>query len=114
MPDFDDRFAAPLRGVGVDGETRCAHYDETEDVVALRFACCDAFYPCHRCHEATAGHPAEVWPSARFGEPSVLCGVCRATMTWPAYRAADHACPVCGAAFNPGCSAHAHHYAEAG
>lgn len=112
-PAFDDRFGVPLRGVGVDGQTRCAHYAGPTDVVALRFACCDAFYPCHRCHDATVGHPAEVWPRARFDEPSVLCGVCQATMTWPAYRAAADACPACGAAFNPGCVAHAHHYAEA-
>ena len=113
-PALDDRFAVPLRGLDVDAETRCGHYHGPADVVALRFACCDTFAPCHRCHDATADHPAEVWPCARFDEPSVLCGVCRATMTWPAYRAADHACPVCGAAFNPGCAAHAHYYAEAG
>lgn len=111
-PDLDDRFAVPLRGIAVDAGTRCVHYDGPTDVIALRFACCDAFYPCRRCHDQAADHRAEVWPRVRFFEPSVLCGVCRTTLTWPAYLAAEHTCPACGAAFNPGCAAHADHYAE--
>jgi uncharacterized CHY-type Zn-finger protein len=96
----------------VDAETRCIHYGGPTDVVALRLACCDAFYPCHRCHAEATDHPAQVWPRARFDEPSILCGACRTTMTWPAYLASDHACPACGAAFNPGCAAHTDRYAE--
>ncbi|WP_412069477.1 CHY zinc finger protein [Rubrivirga sp. IMCC43871] len=113
-PETDARFAVSLRGVDVDAETRCAHYDGPTDVIALRFGCCDTFAPCHRCHDETADHPAEVWPRDRFDEPSVLCGACRTTMTWPTYLASGHTCPACGAAFNPGCAAHARHYAEAG
>ncbi|WP_420456176.1 CHY zinc finger protein [Rubrivirga sp.] len=109
---LDDRFGVPLRGVGVDAETRCAHYDGPLDVIALRFGCCGVFYPCHRCHDEAAGHVAEVWPRARFDEPSVLCGACRATLTWPAYLGSGHACPACGAGFNPGCAVHHDRYAE--
>ena len=111
-PRLDDRFGVPLRGVGVDDQTRCAHYDGPTDVVALRFACCETFYPCHACHDRAAGHAAEVWPRARFDEPSVLCGVCRAALTAPQYLACGSACPACGAAFNPGCSAHLGLYLE--
>ena len=111
-PHTDARFAVPLRGVAVDPETRCAHYDGPADRVALRFGCCEAYYPCHRCHDETAGHPAEVWPRARFGEPAVLCGACRTALTASAYLGSGHACPACGAAFNPGCAAHHDLYFE--
>ncbi|WP_412061582.1 CHY zinc finger protein [Rubrivirga sp. IMCC45206] len=113
-PETDARFAVPLRGVSVDAETRCAHYDGATDRVALRFGCCGVFYPCHRCHDETAGHPPAPWLRARFDEPSTLCGACRTTMTAPVYLAADDACPACGAAFNPGCAAHHDLYIEPG
>ena len=112
-PDLDPRFGVPLRGVAVDGQTRCAHYDEAWDVVALRAGCCGVYHPCHRCHAETAGHPAQPWPRARFDEPAVLCGACGATMTARAYLDAGDACPACGAAFNPGCAAHHDLYFEA-
>ena len=112
-PAVDPRFGVPLRGISVDAETRCAHYNGPTDVVALRFACCETYSSCHRCHDEAAGHAAQVWPRARFDEPSVLCGVCRTAMTWPAYLASGNACPACAAAFNPGCAAHAGRYAEA-
>ena len=112
-PETDGRFDVPLRGVAVDDETRCAHYDGPSDRVALRFGCCEVFYPCHRCHDEVAGHPAEVWPRSRSGEPAALCGACRTTMTADAYLGSGSACPTCGAAFNPGCAAHRDLYFEA-
>ena len=112
--DVDVRFAVPLRGVGVDGQTRCVHYDGVRDVIALRAGCCDTYHPCHRCHDETEDHPARVWPRSRFDEPAVLCGVCQTTMTVLAYLASGHACPACGAAFNPGCAAHYDLYFEGG
>lgn len=112
-PAFDDRFPVSLRGVSVDAATRCAHYHGPTDVVALRFGCCGVFFPCHRCHEEAADHPAVPWPRARFDEPAVLCGACNVTMTAVEYLAAADACPTCGAAFNPGCAAHHDLYFEA-
>ncbi|MCU4924591.1 CHY zinc finger protein [Halobacteria archaeon AArc-dxtr1] len=103
-----------VRGVQVGPETRCAHYDGERDVIALRFGCCEAFFPCHACHEAVADHEAEPWPRDRFDEPAVLCGSCGTTLTSTAYLACDHACPSCGVAFNPGCVAHYDHYFEGG
>lgn len=84
-PATDDRFAVPLRGVDVDPETRCAHWDAPVDVVALRFGCCEAYYPCDACHDAVTDHEPEPWPRARFDEPAVLCGGCGATLTATAY-----------------------------
>jgi uncharacterized CHY-type Zn-finger protein len=38
-----------LGGV-VDDQTRCVHYHGPTDVIAMRFKCCDAYFPCLRCH----------------------------------------------------------------
>ena len=111
-PDLDERFAVPLRGIDVDPETRCAHWHEAVDVVALRFACCGTYYPCFRCHEAATDHEPVRWPLDRFDEPAVLCGVCGEAMSAAAYLECDDRCPACGAAFNPGCRAHRDRYFE--
>ncbi len=99
-----------VHGVGLDDETRCAHYDSPRDVIAIEFPCCDEYYACYECHVALAGHDAERWPADARDERAVLCGVCGADLTIDAYLACDHACPACGAAFNPGCGTHHHRY----
>ena len=109
-PSTDDRFSVPLRGIAVDPDTRCAHYDGDRDVIAIQFACCGVYYPCFKCHRATTAHAPTRWPAERKHEPAVLCGVCGTTLSALDYRSADHACPHCGAAFNPGCLAHWNRY----
>ncbi|WP_138004487.1 CHY zinc finger protein [Halalkalirubrum salinum] len=109
-PTVDDRFTVPLAGVDVDEQTRCAHYSTDRDVIAIRFPCCNAYYPCFRCHEAIAEHPTEQWPRDRFDEPAVLCGRCRSTLSVREYLDCEHECPNCGAAFNPGCLTHSPRY----
>ena len=111
-PGHDDRFQVPLRGVDVDPETRCAHWESPVDVIALRFGCCETYYPCASCHDAVTDHEAEPWPRDRFDEPAVLCGVCRETLPAREYLDGDDACPHCGAAFNPGCRRHRDRYFE--
>jgi len=98
-----------VRGVEVDSETRCAHYDTERDVVALTFACCDAYYPCFRCHEAVADHDAKRL-SVESSESAVLCGACGAELTPREFVSGDHECPDCGAAFNSGCADHYERY----
>ena len=95
----------PVRGVEVGPETRCAHYDSERDVVVLRFACCEAFYPCFQCHDAVADHETERL-SVETEETAVLCGVCGAGLTPREFVDGEHRCPDCGAAFNPGCGDH--------
>jgi uncharacterized CHY-type Zn-finger protein len=112
VPATDDRFAVPLRGVAVDDETRCRHWHDAVDVIALRFACCDTYYPCAACHAETTDHDPKRWPRDRFGESAVLCGVCRTTLTVESYLDSGDACPDCGASFNPGCRSHRHLYFE--
>mgnify|MGYP002762035162 FL=1 len=109
-PGTDDRFPVPLRGVAVDAETRCLHWHDPPDVVALRFDCCDTYYPCVTCHDETTDHGTERLPSDRLHEPAVLCGACRQTLTATAYLGCDDTCPHCGAAFNPGCHEHRDRY----
>jgi uncharacterized CHY-type Zn-finger protein len=99
-----------VRGVDVDDETRCAHYDGPSDVVAIRFACCGEYSPCFRCHEAVADHDTEQWSREAFDEAAVLCGACGATLSVREYLDADDACPHCGAAFNPRCATHYDRY----
>ncbi|RLM68820.1 hypothetical protein DVK07_09085 [Halorubrum sp. Atlit-26R] len=101
-----------MRGIDVDSETRCAHWDDPVDVVALRFGCCETYYPCDACHDAAADHEAVPWPRDRFDEPAVLCGACRTTLTARTYLDSDDTCPACGAAFNPGCRKHRDRYFE--
>lgn len=100
-----------VRGVALDGETRCTHYGADEDVVALRFGCCESYYACFKCHEAIADHPPEPWPADRRAEPAVRCGVCGFELTASEYVESD-ACANCDARFNPGCAAHYHIYFE--
>lgn len=101
-----------VRGEDVDAEARCSHYGSRRDVLAIRFPCCDTYYACYDCHAACADHDAERWPIHARDERAVRCGVCGAALTVDGYLAGEHACPACGAAFNPGCTNHHELYFE--
>ncbi len=96
-------------GSTVDDATRCIHYSTVKDIVAIRFRCCDRYYPCFECHSEGESHPAEQWPVADFDRLAILCGNCHTELTISAYRAADE-CATCHAAFNERCRLHAHLY----
>jgi uncharacterized CHY-type Zn-finger protein len=102
-----------VMGIDVDGETRCAHWRSTLDIVAIRMRCCGEYYACKDCHEALADHPIEVWPRAEWSERAILCGACGAELSIGVYLSGDNRCPACGAGFNPGCRRHHHFYFEA-
>ena len=41
----------------VDNETRCIHYHTFLDIIAIKFKCCEKYYPCYQCHnEQIAKH----------------------------------------------------------
>ena len=65
-----------VRGAVLDNETRCAHYHSEIDRIAIKFYCCDTYFPCYECHEeAGCGKPA-VWPTEKFTKNAILCGAC--------------------------------------
>lgn len=97
-------------GIGLDAQTRCAHYKTALDIIAIKMKCCGIYYACKDCHKALADHPIEVWPQAEWIERAVLCGACGYEMSIAQYMAGGYQCPACGAAFNPGCRKHCHFY----
>ncbi len=99
-----------VRGIGLDKQTRCAHYRTDLDILAIRMKCCGVYYACKDCHEVLAGHPIEVWPQAEWTERAVLCGACAYEMTIDHYMTSGYTCPNCGASFNPGCRKHYQFY----
>jgi uncharacterized CHY-type Zn-finger protein len=106
-------MSAAVHGVGVDAQTRCAHWHSALDIIAIRMWCCGEWYACRQCHDELADHAVEVWPAARWDEPAVLCGACGAQLSVRDYLACESQCPACAALFNPGCRTHHHLYFEA-
>ncbi|WP_408606663.1 CHY zinc finger protein [Domibacillus epiphyticus] len=101
-----------VRGSVLDDETRCAHYHKEIDRIAIKFYCCQTYYPCHSCHEEDGCGSAKVWPKERFDEKAVLCGGCGHELTVQEYLDCQSKCPNCSTSFNPGCSLHKHFYFE--
>jgi uncharacterized CHY-type Zn-finger protein len=98
-------------GARIDDQTRCIHYATALDVVAIKFVCCERYYPCHLCHEQEADHPARQWPVAERGQNAILCGVCSTEFSIETYLLTDR-CPSCAASFNPNCRLHSDLYFE--
>ena len=98
-----------VHGATIDDETRCIHYRTAVDIIAIRFACCDRYYPCHLCHGEAETHEAKRWAVADRGAKAVLCGVCKAEMAIATYLTVG-SCPDCGSAFNERCRLHTHLY----
>jgi uncharacterized CHY-type Zn-finger protein len=94
-----------VHGATVDKETRCVHYRSEKDIVAIKFKCCQRYYPCYQCHEEDAGHPIQRWVESEWGTRAILCGHCQTELTIIDYMQAVK-CPACGHAFNEGCEAH--------
>lgn len=101
-----------VKGKLLDDETRCEHYHSQLDVIAIRFKCCNEYYPCYQCHEETADHKAEVWQKKDWDTKAIFCGICKTELTISEYFNANNHCPTCNAAFNPNCSRHYHLYFE--
>lgn len=99
-------------GKPVDNQTRCVHWHSELDIIAIKFKCCDKYYPCFSCHEEEADHEHQVWPKAEFDQKAILCGVCGNELSIADYMASNNTCPTCKSGFNPGCSKHYHLYFE--
>ena len=94
----------------VDSETRCEHYHSPLDIIAIKFKCCDKYYPCYECHEETTDHTAMVWNKDEGDTKGILCGVCKYELTINEYMNSNDKCPNCRSAFNPNCRKHYHLY----
>jgi uncharacterized CHY-type Zn-finger protein len=101
-----------IRGVGLDAQTRCAHWRSPLDIVAIKMKCCGVYYACKDCHAALAGHAIEIWPRIEWDRKAVLCGACGTELSIRQYLDSADKCPTCGAGFNPGCKLHGHFYFE--
>jgi uncharacterized CHY-type Zn-finger protein len=101
-----------VKGKPVDDQTRCEHYHSLLDIIAIKFKCCNEYYPCNQCHEETAGHKAIAWKKDEWNNKAILCGVCKKELTINEYLQSNNHCPHCNAAFNPNCSRHYHLYFE--
>jgi uncharacterized CHY-type Zn-finger protein len=99
-------------GKPVDNQTRCEHWHSALDIIAIKFKCCEKYFPCYSCHEETADHEAMVWPKNEFDTKAILCGVCGTELSIKDYMGCNNTCPKCASLFNPGCSKHYHLYFE--
>ena len=95
----------------VDNETRCTHYHTFLDVIAIKFKCCNKYYPCYQCHEEHETHPIKRWSEQDFDEKAIMCGVCKHEMSIQDYMMTE-LCPKCQAHFNSRCKFHYHLYFE--
>ncbi|WP_373520866.1 CHY zinc finger protein [Aquiflexum sp.] len=101
-------------GKSIDKHTRCLHWHSQLDIIAIKFKCCEKYYPCFSCHEEEADHEHKVWPKSEYGEKAILCGICGNELSIKDYMDSDNTCPHCQSGFNPGCSNHYHLYFETG
>ena len=81
-----------VKGKTTDHQTRCIHYQTQLDVIAIKFKCCNTYYPCYYCHEEEAGHKHETWNKDEFETHAILCGVCQQEMTINQYKSSNYYC----------------------
>ncbi|MDW0109448.1 CHY zinc finger protein [Sporosarcina aquimarina] len=99
-------------GEQVDLETRCAHFHKDIDRIAIKFYCCNQYFPCYQCHSQHGCGQLRRWPQTHFNEKAILCGTCGFELSINQYLGCASECPNCQSSFNPGCNAHTHLYFE--
>ena len=99
-------------GTNVDAQTRCAHYDSEIDIIAIKFKCCEKWFPCYQCHVEHTNHSPEVWSVGESDTKAILCGNCGHQMSISEYVKCLSFCPECRSRFNPGCANHYDLYFE--
>ena len=101
-----------IKGKPIDEQTRCIHYHSPLDIIAIKFKCCNDYYPCYYCHKEGTDHPPQVWKKDEQNKKAVLCGICKYEMTIQEYLYSKNQCPSCCSKFNPNCSKHHSFYFE--
>ncbi len=95
-----------VKGKVIDHQTRCTHYHSALDIIAIKFKCCNTYYPCYSCHQEDTDHVAVPWPVDERDTKAVLCGACGHELTIAEYLSSHNTCPSCHASFNPNCAKH--------
>lgn len=98
-----------IYGFPIDGAGRCKHYHGENDIISIKFKCCNKYFPCYKCHQECENHPIQSWNKSEFEKRAILCGICKKELTITEYLS-DGKCRYCGAFFNPNCSMHYHIY----
>jgi len=101
-----------VKGSVLDSETRCSHYHTELDRIAIKFYCCQTYFPCYVCHEESGCGKTKMWPPDQFHQKTILCGACGEELTIHTYQDSESKCPHCKAPFNPNCLLHEHLYFE--
>jgi uncharacterized CHY-type Zn-finger protein len=101
-----------VRGVNLDPQSRCQHYNGPTDINAIKMKCCGVYDACKDCRAAPPDLQIEVWPVIEWNQHAILCGACGRELSIRQYMQSDHRCRACGAPFNPGCRNHYHFYFE--
>lgn len=114
MPSNTSKIIGGVKVLGatVDDKTRCTHYHSERDIIAIKFKCCEQWFPCFECHTEFADHTAQVWKTEEFQTPAILCGACGHQLSIAEYFACDSVCPNCQSLFNPNCARHYYLYFE--
>jgi len=95
-----------VKGKVIDNQTRCSHYHTDLDIIAIKFKCCDTYYPCYSCHAEAADHEHVTWDSLEWNQKAILCGACGLELTVQEYMDSNNTCPRCQSSFNPNCKKH--------
>jgi uncharacterized CHY-type Zn-finger protein len=108
----DNKGKTRIYGTLLDQVTRCIHYNTIKDIIAIKFKCCEKYYPCIYCHNEAENHEVQVWLKDEFYHKAVYCGECKSELTITEYLNNPAHCPKCQSIFNPNCSLHKHFYFE--
>jgi len=95
-----------VKGQVIDDQTRCSHYHTELDIIAIKFKCCETYFPCYSCHAEAADHKAITWEVNERNEKAILCGACGLELSISAYMESNNTCPRCQSSFNPNCKKH--------
>lgn len=94
-------------GQVIDNHTRCIHYHSQLDIIAIKFSCCQDYYPCYQCHLESTNHEIVRWKQHQLTKELVIvCGGCWKELTFLEYTSNDNKCMYCRASFNPKCQLH--------
>ena len=94
----------------IDNETRCIHYHTFLDIIAIKFKCCEKYYPCYQCHNEHESHNIQRWSAEEFHKRRYFVEFVKMNSIHD-YMMTE-TCPNCQAHFNSRCKFHYHLYFE--